>query len=65
VRLPGLERDARYRVRLLPAPGDSGQSQLDWAQHDVVLTGAALAVIGVRPPALVPQQAAVIEAIRI
>ncbi len=65
VRLPGLSPDTRYRLRLLPAPGDSGQSELEWAQADIVLTGTALATVGVRPPTLVPQQAAVIEAIRV
>jgi alpha-galactosidase len=61
VRLTGLSPESRYRLRLLPTPGDSGQSALEWPLSDIVMTGRALASLGVRPPALLPQQAAVID----
>ena len=62
VRLPGLDADHSYRLRMLAISGENGQSALEWAGSETVLTGRALAVTGVRPPSLMPQQACVIEA---
>ncbi|MGB4777718.1 alpha-galactosidase [Microbacterium sp.] len=64
VRLPGLDPDRAYRVRLVTPGGivqNPAQSPLEWALHDTVLTGRELAVTGVRPPVQNPQQAVVIE----
>ena len=66
VRMPGLDPDRRYRVRVI-ANGEGGdypgQSPLGWAQHDTVLTGRELESVGLRPPVQFPQQARVIELI--
>ncbi|MDJ1113890.1 alpha-galactosidase [Microbacterium dauci] len=64
VRLPGLDADRTYRVRLVTPGGivqDPAQSPLEWAHHETVLTGRQLAVAGIRPPVQQPQQAVVIE----
>ena len=64
VRLPGLASDRTYRVRLVTPGGitqEPGQSPLEWAHHDTVLTGRQLAVVGLRPPVQYPQQAVVVE----
>ncbi len=65
VRLPGLAPERRYRVRVLPeTPADgAGRTRLEWAVDGVMLTGAALASIGVRPPLLNPQSGIVVELI--
>lgn len=62
VRMPGLARDRRYRVRLLREPQhEAGQSPLAWAHHDTILTGGELEAVGLRPPVQFPQQASVVE----
>ncbi len=64
VRMPYLDPDRRYRVRLATPAGeraDAGQSALTWAQDGVTLTGRQLAVIGVRPPVQHPGRAVVVE----
>ncbi|PYC99940.1 alpha-galactosidase [Microbacterium esteraromaticum] len=64
VRLPGLEDDRTYRVRVVTPGGivsAPAQSPLEWAHHDTVLTGRQLAVVGLRPPVQNPQQSTVIE----
>lgn len=64
VRLPGLDPERSYRVRLVTPGGpvqEPAQSPLPWAHHDTVLTGRQLAVVGVRPPVQNPQQAVVVE----
>jgi len=64
VRLPGLDPDRSYRVRLVTPGGlvqEPAQSPLPWAHHDTVLTGRQLAASGLRPPVQNPQQAVVIE----
>ncbi len=64
VRLPGLDPDRPYRVRLVTPGGlvqEPAQSPLPWAHHDTVLTGRQLAVAGLRPPVQNPQQAVVVE----
>lgn len=64
VRLPGLEDDRTYRVRVATPGGivsAPAQSPLEWAHHDTVLTGRQLAVVGLRPPVQNPQQSTVIE----
>ncbi len=64
VRLPGLDPDRSYRVRLVTPGGvvqEPAQSPLPWAHHDTVLTGRQLAEAGIRPPVQNPQQAVVVE----
>ncbi|WP_150953242.1 alpha-galactosidase [Microbacterium testaceum] len=64
VRLPGLDPDRSYRVRLVTPGGlvqEPAQSPLPWADHDTVLTGRQLAASGIRPPVQNPQQAVVVE----
>ncbi len=64
VRLPGLDPDRPYRVRLVTPGGlvqEPAQSPLAWAHHDTVLSGRQLAVAGIRPPVQNPQQAVVVE----
>ncbi|GAA2173737.1 alpha-galactosidase [Agrococcus versicolor] len=62
VRIPGLDADRAYRVTTL-SPDDAatpGQSPLQWASG-VTLTGATLGVVGLRAPALLPQQLALLH----
>ncbi|MDR7189358.1 alpha-galactosidase [Microbacterium sp. BE35] len=62
IRMPGLDPARTYRLRVLVRDGeDAGQSPLEWAESDTVLTGLQLAEVGVRPPVQRPQQAIVIE----
>lgn len=64
IHFPGLAAEQRYRIRIV-TPGGTvltpGQSPLAWADHDTVLTGRQLAVVGLRPPVQNPQQSTVIE----
>ena len=64
--IPGLDPDARYRVRRVePAGRAPAMQHADpmWVDG-VVTTGAALATIGLRPPILHPEQAILIEIVR-
>ena len=61
VRMPGLDPARAYRLRVLMRDDDAGQSALEWAESDIVLTGLQLAEVGVRPPVQRPQQAMVVE----
>lgn len=71
VRLPGLDEGAVYRVRPLPVNADisayeCGQSPLGWwTAEGVELSGEALMTYGLRPPALHPAQAVLIEVTRV
>ena len=63
MRLPGLDPDRRYRVRLaLPlAAHDVIERQAPpWLEDGLVLSGAALAVLGVPVPQLNPERALVV-----
>ncbi|MGY0488517.1 alpha-galactosidase [Streptomyces sp. WG-D5] len=59
VRLPGLDPDRAYRVSV-QAPGDAPRlrqtERTPWTDAPLVLSGAALARVGVRAPALYPEQ---------
>jgi alpha-galactosidase len=59
VRLPGLDPDRRYRVRSQP-PGDTpavrGLVPPAWLAEGVTLPGAVLEHVGLRAPALFPEQ---------
>ncbi|WP_308164465.1 alpha-galactosidase [Agromyces sp. ISL-38] len=64
--IPGLDPDARYRVRRVePAGRAPAMQHADpmWVDG-VITTGAALATIGLRPPILHPEQAILIEIVR-
>ena len=64
IRIPGLDPDRAYRVRVVTPGGivqEPAQSPLMWMHHDTILTGRQLALAGVRPPVQNPQRATVIE----
>ncbi len=59
VRLPGLDPDRAYRVRLVTPGGlvqEPAQSPLPWAHHDTVLTGRQLAASGSARPCRTPSR---------
>jgi alpha-galactosidase len=60
IRLPGLDPARRYRVQLQP-PGDlpahmRGIHPPPWTTEGITLPGSALATVGLRAPALFPEQ---------
>ena len=62
VRMPGLDPARVYRVQVRMRDGeDAGQSPLEWAGAEIVMTGLELAETGLRPPVQRPQQAMVLE----
>jgi alpha-galactosidase len=63
VRMPGLDDDRLYRVAVSPLTGGqgAGQSPLEWATSDTVLTGRQLSIVGLRPMVQQPQQAIVVD----
>ena len=63
VRLPGLDPDRTYRVRIVGgAPELPGQSPLEWAEHGITLTGRMAGTAGLRPPVQYPERAVVVTA---
>lgn len=67
LRFEGLDAGASYRVKLVEPAGEAkyiGRRAPKWFEG-VVLTGAALARVGVRPPILAPENAVLIELERI
>ncbi|MEL4504441.1 alpha-galactosidase [Luteococcus sp. H138] len=62
IQLPGLEPDARYRVSHLPltVPADR-----EPAPEPVVLTGRALATVGLRAPMVLPERTRILVAERV
>ena len=66
-RLPGLVPDAQYRVSA-QSFGPLGTVQRrgpSWMDDGVLATGAALATIGLRPPILRPEEAALVVVERV
>ncbi|OZG60930.1 alpha-galactosidase [Bifidobacterium lemurum] len=71
VHLPGLDPRATYRV-LPMRPVKSGESEIHcgqselgwWNDNGVVLSGQILSTYGIRPPALHPAQAVLIQVIK-
>ena len=63
IRLPGLKSSQQYRLTVLSRgeSGNAGQSPLQWADTETVLTGRELAHTGVRPPVQLPQQSTVVS----
>lgn len=58
LRLPGLDADRRYRVTMVPLPGERrgpARSEPAWIADGVVLTGRQLAAHGVQMPVLNPE----------
>ena len=60
MRLPGLDPARRYRVQLQP-PGDlpghmRGIHPPPWTAEGITLPGSALGTVGLRIPALFPEQ---------
>jgi alpha-galactosidase len=67
LRFEGLDAKASYRLKLVEPAGKAhyiGRQSPKWFDG-VVLTGAALARVGVRPPILAPENAILIELERI
>lgn len=69
VRLPGLDDDARYRVRPL-APGDIAPGPWHtplpwWAPEGVELSGRALRIAGLRTPTIYPDRLVLLEVERV
>ncbi len=66
-RLPGLDPEARYRVRAQDFGGASTVQARGprWYDEGVVVTGAALATVGLLPPNLWPEQAILVMVERI
>jgi alpha-galactosidase len=66
LRLPGLDRSARYRVSPvagLPVPQGLDEIPPSWlARGELILPGSVLADVGVRVPLLAPAEAIVLEA---
>lgn len=63
ITLPGLVPDTLYRVRLSEPLNDdvgNGQSPLEWAQSETILSGRLLAATGLQSPVLFPEQAVLI-----
>ncbi|WP_240638784.1 alpha-galactosidase [Microbacterium sp. ABRD28] len=67
VRMPGLDDDRLYRLTLSPLTRDhdAGQSALEWATVDTVLTGRQLSVVGLRPMVQQPQRAIVVDVVAV
>jgi alpha-galactosidase len=71
-RLPGLDPDARYRVRPQP-PGDLPDGNAHhwgahlpwWTPEGVVLPGRALASVGLQAPVLYPERLVLLRATRV
>jgi alpha-galactosidase len=71
LRLPGLDPTRRYRVERVVLPGERADRPVGSARRDpawlapgaapLEMTGEALAALGVRPPALWPEQAFVLH----
>lgn len=70
-RLPGLEADARYRLRPLPPAdeipryGPDARGPRWWDEGEVTLTGRVLGGVGVQIPALQPERLVLIHAERV
>ena len=67
LRFEGLDAKASYRVKLVEPAGKAhyiGRQSPKWLDG-VVLTGAALALVGVRPPILAPENAILVEVERV
>jgi alpha-galactosidase len=67
LRLEGLDQSANYRVKLVEPAGKAhyiGRQSPSWLDG-VILTGAALSLVGVRPPILAPENAILIEVERV
>ena len=67
LRLLGLEPDAQYRVQLVTPAGEPvyiGRKLPTWFDG-VTLTGAALANVGLKTPVIAPEQAFLVEAVRL
>ncbi|MFU8947611.1 alpha-galactosidase [Mycetocola zhadangensis] len=63
VRIPGLEPDARYRVTSVGprAPFSTNNTAPSWqAEGGVVLSGRALAAVGIQAPPLQPEHSALV-----
>ena len=68
LRLPGLDADANYQVRVVTPAGSAEFMNLHvptWMTGEITLTGAFLDKVGLSAPVLRPEQALLIEAVRV
>ncbi len=68
LRLPGLQRDATYRIEHLRIPGErwgSARTSPSWLADGVALTGRQLAAHGVQPPTLNPESVVLFKLTRV
>ncbi len=68
LRLPGLQRDATYRIEHLRIPGErwgSARISPSWLADGVALTGHQLAAHGVQPPTLNPESVVLFKLTRV
>ena len=68
IRLVGLDQDASYRVRVVTPAGSADFMNLHlpaWMSEELELSGAFLERVGLKAPVLRPEQALLIEAVRV
>jgi alpha-galactosidase len=68
IRLVGLDQDATYRVRVVTPAGSADFMNLHlpaWMSEELELSGAFLDRVGLKAPVLRPEQALLIEAVRV
>ncbi|MDN4472425.1 alpha-galactosidase [Demequina zhanjiangensis] len=66
-RLPGLDPDSRYEIRLEDLGGAATVQRREpaWIERSVTATGAALASVGLHPPILWPEEAILVSLTRV
>ena len=60
VRITGLDPDAQYRVEIVDVAGGPrgmARRQPEWVSSSLVMRGIDLDVVGIQPPAIVPESA--------
>ena len=68
LRLPGLEEDSNYQVKVITPAGSSDFMNLHlpaWMSQELELSGAFLSAVGLKAPVLRPEQALLIEVTRV
>ena len=68
LRLPGLEEDSTYRVKVVTPAGSADFMNLHlpaWMSQELELSGAFLSAVGLKAPVLRPEQALLIEVTRV
>ena len=68
LRLPGLEENSTYRLKVVTPAGSAEYLNLHlpaWMSQELELSGAFLSAVGLKAPVLRPEQALLIEATRV